>query len=574
LTSSGTSRGVLLAALALVALVLAVFAQTLSFEFIDYDTPEYVAEHPVISQGLSWEGAQWVLKNEHVGNWHPVTGLAHMLDAQLFGVESARWHHAVNVLWHLVNTLLVFGLIVRLTGFKKPSFVGRAWFVAALFAVHPLHVESVVWVAERKDVLSTALALSATWVWIDYARSGRRGRYLVAGTLFALGLAAKPMLVTWPCVLLLLDAWPLERHRERSWRALVLEKLPLFGLSIAASLATWFVQRASGAMDGADRIGIGARVLGALVAYATYLWRAVWPMDLAVLYPHPELPGGTPLTAARIALAAFVLLGLTLIVLVSRRTWARVLWAGFLGTLVPVIGLVQVGEQATADRYTYLPLCAVFALVAWAGAELVERRGLVANRNMGALAIALVLAAAWQAHRQTSLWRDTETLFEHSLSVAPEPPTLHYNLARWLRRQGRADEALVHYERALELKPDYPRALVNLGVALQSVGRLDEAATNYRKALELGPNAGAHHNLAMLLRSTDLDLALVHHAKCLELRPDSPDALNALAAGWMLKGALGEAEPLLRRALALDPEHARASENLRRLLEARSGDGS
>jgi len=557
----------LLACALLVALVLVVFTQTLGFEFIDYDTPEYVARHSVISQGLTWEGVGWVLTHEHVGNWHPVTGLAHMLDAQLFGVESAAGHHAVNVFWHLVNTLLVFGLIVRLTGF-----VGRGLFVAALFAVHPMHVESVVWIAERKDVLSTALALSATWAWIDYARDGRRGRYLLAAVLFALGLAAKPMLVTWPCVLLLLDVWPLQRTPGASWRTLVLEKLPLFALAAAAGVATWLVQRASGAMDGMEGIGLVARGAGALVAYATYLWRTLLPSDLAVLYPHPELPGGTQLALSQVLLSALALLGVTVAVLVSRRAWARVFWAGFLGTLVPVIGLVQVGQQATADRYTYVPLLGVFALVAWAAAELAERAGRAATRAAAGVAVLLVAAAAVQAHRQTGLWRTTETLFEHSLAVAPEPPTLHYNLARWLRHRDRAEEAIVHYERALELKPDYARALVNLGVAQQSIGRLDEAQASYRAALALGPNAGAHHNLAMLLRSSDLDLALSHHAECLVLRPDSPEAHNALAAAWMLKGRLDEAERLLARALELDPEHAQALENLRRVRAARAGE--
>ena len=560
---------------ALLLLVGVTFVPSLGSEFIDYDSPEYVAEQPVISQGMTWEGVAWVWTHEHVGNWHPVTGLAHMLDAELFGVTSAWPHRLVNVLWHALNTLLVLLLIVRTTGA-----LWRGAFVAALFAVHPLHVESVLWVAERKDVLSTALGLGATWFWLRWIeRQGdptgpSRSSYALAFVLFALGLLAKPMLVTWPFVLLLLDVWPLGRRKgddARSWRALVVEKVPLMALSFAVSIVTFVVQRGSGAMNDAQRVGLGARVANAVLGYATYLRRALWPVDLAVLYPHPALPGESSLSMLHVALAAGVLIAISLLVWRSRALWARVFWLGYLGTLVPVIGLVQVGEQATADRYTYVPLLGVFGLVAWTAGVFVERRGATVRLALGAAGLLLVSVAAWQTTRQAALWRDTETLLEHSLRVAPESSTLHYNLARWLRREGRVDEAVGHYRRALEIEPTFASAQVNLGVALQLQGRAEEAAASYRAALALEPNATAHHNLAMLLRGVDLDRAIVHHTECLRLQPDSADAYNALAAAWMMKGNLSEARRLLERALELEPAHAEAGENLARVRAALGG---
>ena len=567
------SRKVLAAwALVLAALVLLVFGPALSAEFIDYDTPEYVSQHALISRGLTWDGLRFVWTSEHVGNWHPLTGLAHMLDAELFGVEDARGHRAVSLLWHVLNTLLVFGLIVRATGA-----VGRAAFVAALFGVHPLHVESVVWIAERKDVLSTFLGLCATWAWFGYAsprgaldrRSGSRASYLLAASLFALGLCAKAMLVTWPCVLLLFDRWPLGRRPDRSWAALVREKLPLFGISAAFAGVTFAVQSGAGAMDEAARIPPVARGSNAVVAWAAYPLRALWPVDLSVLYPHPALPGGTPLAAWVVASAALGLVLVSALVVLSRRSFAFVAWAGYLGTLVPVIGLVQVGQQATADRYTYVPLLGVFALVAWTAVEVTKKRGVVIERSLAVLGVVLVLAAGALAQRQARRWESTETLFEHSLAARPEPPVLHYNLGRWLRHQGRIDEGIAHYRRALEIQPDYRLARFNLGVALQLAGRHSEAASCYRELLAQEPDPMAHHNLAMLLRKSDLEEALFHHAERLRLQPDSADAHNALAAGWMLRGRLDEAQRLLERALELDPTSAEARENLRRVAAAR-----
>jgi Flp pilus assembly protein TadD len=507
--------------LLLAALVLVVFLPALRNGFV-WDDQQYVLENPHVTGGLTAGNLRWALTSFLAGNWHPLTWASHMLDVRLFGL--AAWgHHLTNVLLHLANTLLLYLLLRGLTGAA-----GRSLLVAALFAVHPLHVESVAWVAERKDVLSTLLGLLALGAYLRYARRPSPGRYGAVVALFAAGLTAKPMLVTLPFLLLLLDAWPLGRLGRASWRGPLLEKLPLLALSAASSVVTFRAQVSAGAYS---PYTLPARLTNAVVAYGRYLGKTFAPVGLSAYYPHAEetLPLG---------LTAGTLLGLclatALVVLVRhRRPWLAVGWFWFAGTLVPVIGLVQVGQQAIADRYTYVPLIGVFIAAAWSLGEAAARRpawrpALVA---VPALAVAALSVASIV---QLRTWRDSVALYTRAIEVTPGNWLAHFNLGVHYQEQGREEEAAAHYRAALETKPYYEKALNNLGTIAAEQGRSTEAVTWYRAALEA--------------------------------KPEFPDALGNLGAELVKQGRFGEAEALLRQALGKSPDFYEARMNLAELL--------
>ena len=479
---------------------LVVYAQVGWFDFVRYDDPTYVTSNAWVRNGLTADGFRWVWTATHGSNWHPLTWLSHMVDQEIFG-GWAGGHHLTSVLFHVLNTLILFATLRSATGDEWPSAL-----VAALFALHPLHVESVAWVSERKDVLSALFGLCAIASWIAYARRGGRARYALTLALFACGLAAKPMLVTLPFVLLLLDVWPLDRLRSRPSRAtvggvgaLLLEKLPMLALSAASCAITLVAQERVVASD--EAVPFSLRLANAAVSYVRYLGKTLWPVDLSVLYPHPYQPGGTPWATWQIWGAVVLLAALTAAAVRSRRRYLQFGWAWYLGTLVPVIGLVQVGQQAMADRYTYLPLIGLFVIVAWGSAE-------VARRFRGSIHVATVAALfALAAHvglarHQTGRWADSISLFTHSLAVAPDPPALHNNLANALAAEGRYQEAMRHYGIALRIFPDYARAHNNLGSALARQGRLDEAIEHFRRAAELDP--GYESAVDNLNRARDL----------------------------------------------------------------------
>ncbi len=414
--------------LLLVAAVCAVYAHTVGFEFVNYDDPMYVCENEQILRGVTAENILYVFKCEHGANWHPLTGISHMVDCELFGPNPAG-HHAVNVIFHAINTLIVFGLLTSMTR--------AAWksaFVAALFALHPLHFESVAWISERKDVLSAFFWFLALWAYVAYARRGGTGRYLLLMLLVALGLMAKPMVVTLPLVLLLVDYWPLQRMRifqpasenlsaegvpfaRRPIAFLMVEKIPLLALAAIASVMTVLFQRGFGAVVALDDIPVLSRVANALVSYFTYLAKTVWPSGLAVCYPHPNFPGGIPWEWWQVGGAGVLLAAATVLIVRSyRKKFLLVGWLWFVGTLVPVIGLVQVGGEARADRYTYIPLTGIFLIAAW-GAP-----GLVAHwrhRKALLLSAALLVVAALGvcSFFQTRHWSNSITLCERSLAV-------------------------------------------------------------------------------------------------------------------------------------------------------------
>lgn len=557
----------------LLALVtLAVYAPVARNGFVDYDDPAYVTQNAHVRAGLTYDTVAWAFRSGEQSNWHPLTWLSHALDATLFGVEPAG-HHLVSAAIHALNAALVLLVLHTLTGATW-----RSAFVAALFALHPLHVESVAWASERKDVLSTLFGLLAVLAYLRHvARPGTATR-LAVPALFALSLMSKPMLVTLPFVLVLLDLGPLRR-----WN--LAEKAPLFALSAASSVVTWLVQRAGGAVSDLDALPFVARVANATVAYAAYLLRTFWPVDLGVLYPlRSAIPAG------EVGASLAVLAAITALAVAARRRAPYVLlgWLVYLGTLVPVIGLVQVGQQAFADRYTYVPLLGIFAIVAWGAHDLLGAR----PRTRAALAAAALAACAALTVRQIAFWRDSTTLFERTLAVTRDNAVVHNNLGGVLFRGGSVERAVAHFEAARRIRPDYTAALSNLGVASASQGRLGEAIAHFREALRLRPDhVEAWLNLGDALRKDgDRDGALAAVREARRLRPKDP-AIDAFARalenlpdsaapaapsparpaferGNALRneGRLGEAEAAYREAIRLDPRHDAARNNLGILL--------
>ena len=457
----------------LICLTAAAFAPVLSNGFLQYDDGTYVERNPNIQHGLSVSTVAWAFTTTRAANWHPLTWLSHALDWSLYGA-SPRGHHLSSLVLHAANVVLLFLLLDRMTGALFPSAL-----TAALFAVHPLHVESVAWIAERKDVLSTLFWLLSTWAYVAYAEAPGKGRLVRVVVLMAVGLLAKPMLVTLPLTFLLLDAWPLERT-DLGWRSLLVEKLPLFALSAAAGVTTFFAQRAGGAVASLSRFPLEDRVANAIRSYAAYLGKTVWPRGLAAFYPHP-----TALSAAAVALAAAMLIAVTAIAVKVRRRHPYVLtgWLWYVVTLLPVIGIVQVGNQGMADRYTYVPLIGIFVGVSWTVAALTAKAPM-----RGAIpAVAIVLALGALTHAQAAVWHDSVTLFESALASTPRNATALINLGAGLEARGKKSEAMSRYEEALRLDSENRVAHNRIAGLLAAQGRLDEAAGHYQNVLRGNP---------------------------------------------------------------------------------------
>jgi hypothetical protein len=541
------------ACLALIAIVLVVYAPVRHHDFLAFDDGLFVTERPEVLRGLTWHGVGWAFTTGRGCNWHPLTWLSHMLDVQLFGLDAGR-HHLTNVLLHVANTLLLFAVLRRMTGL-----VGRSAFVAALFAVHPLHVESVAWLAERKDVLSTTFFMLTLWAYTGYARRPSAARYASVLVLFVLGLAAKPMLVTLPFVLLLLDFWPL--GRAALGRRLLWEKLPLLAVAMAVSVVTLRLQQACGTVAQLDSLPLGLRLQNAPISYATYVAKTIWPARLAAFYPYPA-----SYPAWQVLGAIGLLVGVSLLALaLRRRGYVLVGWLWYLGTLVPVIGLVQQGRQALADRFTYVPLVGLFLIVAWGVPEILGRRprGRLVLRIGAGLVIAacIVLARA-----QVGYWRNEATVWEHALAVTDGNHLAHNNLGNLLLMEGRVGDAIAHYIEALRLRPDYAMAHSNLGWALAIQGRVDDALAQYAEALRLDPGlADAHFNLGLALRKLGRDEeALAHLEDAVRLRPERGQFRRVLATTLAERGRRADAIAQYREALERDPDDERS----RRALEA------
>jgi protein O-mannosyl-transferase len=545
--------------LALTAIIFAVFGQTLRDDFINYDDNVFVYENPQVSKGLTLNGiAQAFFTHGSYDNWNPLTTISHMVDCQCYGL-NASGHHLTNILLHAATAILLFLVLRQMTGA-----LWRSAFVAAVFAIHPLRVESVAWISERKDVLSGLFFMLTIGAYVRYARRpwSPAGYGLVA-LLFALGLMCKPMLVTLPLVLLLLDYWPLKRFTQPGvrfvpWR-LVVEKVPLLALSGAACLATLFAQTL--ALSSFEQISLPLRAGNALISYVTYLGQMFWPSGLAVLYPFAARDIGI----AGVVLSLVVLAGISTGVFVLRRRHPYLLtgWLWYLGMLVPVIGLVQVGTQARADRYTYLPQIGLYLLLTWAAADLCagwRHRGVV----LGGCASSILVALIFCARAQTAYWQDSESLWTHTLACTTNNNIAHNNLGIALFEKGRVDEAVVQYQKALEIEPDYADADYNLGNAFFQQGRLDEAIAQWQKVLKIQPDdAQVHNDLGFaLFEKGHVDEAVTHYEKALGIKPDYTEAHNNLGIALAQKGRLDEAIAQYQMALQIKPDDAEVHNNL------------
>jgi Flp pilus assembly protein TadD len=509
--------------LALAAITFAVFGQTLTHEFVDYDDNEYVYLNPTVARGLTLKGIAWAF-SFHASNWHPLTWLSHMLDCQLYGLHPGG-HHLTNVLLHAATVIALFLVLRRMTGA-----LWRSAFVAAVFAIHPLRVESVAWVAERKDVLSGLFFMLTIGAYVRYAsRPWSAARYGLVVLLFALGLMCKPMLVTLPVALLLLDYWPLQRA-EPVWK-LVKEKLPLLALSAAACVVTLLAQ--TEAVQSIETVSLPLRLANTLASGMVYLGQIIYPAGLAVFYPYPY--NGLP--AWEVALAGTVLAGLSGVAWWQRgrRPWLWMGWLWYLVMLLPVAGIIQTGEQAHADRYTYLPQIGIYVAITWLMAEWGAswRAGRAALGSLMAAGLVVLMVCAWQ---QTAYWKNSETLWTHTLGCTTDNQVAHNGLGGSLLQNGKLDEAIAQYQIALEINPGhansgYADTQYNLGNVLLQMGRREEAVAHFQKALEIKPgDAKTHSNLGLaLLQTGRTDEATVHFQKALQLEPDDPAIQNNLA---------------------------------------------
>lgn len=512
---------VIAAGLVLAAMV--AYSGVWNFDYVVYDDLAYVVDNPMVNRGLTLEGIAWAFTSSHASNWHPLTWISLMLDVSLFGVSPGA-SHVVNVVIHAANAVLLFALLRATTGAPW-----RSAAVAGLFALHPLHVESVAWIAERKDVLSAFFGLLTLGAYAAWTHDPRPRRYAIALGFFALGLMAKPMLVTWPFVMLLLDHWPLRRTGAVPAARLVREKAPFFALSVACSAMTVFAQRTGGALQDVERYPLLPRLANALVSAAEYAWKAFWPHPLAVFYPYPaQVPVGKTVVAA-----AFLALVTALVARWARRApYAPVGWLFYLGTLVPVIGLVQVGNQRMADRYTYLPYIGLFVLVVWWLSDRFASSS-SGRRGLAAAGIAALLASAALASRQARVWKDSITLNEHAVRAVPDNYPAHLNLGVALYRLGQAEAAADQFREVVRIVPEWAPGHHSLGAALVASGRGEEGAREL--------------------------------AESVRLMPSQYDYRVDLAAALRAQGRLAEAAAQLEEALRRKPDHARARAALAQL---------
>jgi protein O-mannosyl-transferase len=596
---------VLWVGLLLAAAVWGTFYPVLRHEFVNLDDPAYVTANPQVQAGLTWPTACWAFRAVHAGNWHPLTWLSHMLDTQFFG-QTPAGPHLVNLLFHLANTLLLFLALRTMTGA-----LWRPAFAAALFAVHPLRVESVAWVAERKDVLSGLFFMLALWAYARYAQGrkatagedGRRnmedGRtpsprpfiqssgskvrgailqqssilhlpaaayYTLSLGIFALGLMSKPTLVTLPFVLLL-DYWPLRRldlktmgSKPATVRALFREKIPFFALTAVSCVITFLAQKHGGAVQSMSDCPFGVRLENAVISYLAYLAKTVWPAWLATPYPDPHL-WPLPLFGAATVLLAAMTVGAWW--LHRRLPFIATGWLWFLGMLIPAIGIIQVGAQAMADRYTYLPLIGIFIMVAWGASEAFERLHFPSLAS-AAVAGLVLLACSVRTRDQLRYWQNSETLLSHAVAVTTNNWLAHYNLGLELDRQGRIDEALPHYRKVLAIKPGDTDALNNLGCALAKRKQYAEAIPCFETALRLKPGlVEPQYNLGRsLLQAGRTEEGIQHYQAFLRAFPEHAAAREELGVALALKGDLKQAVSEFREVLRLQPDNAEAHFNL------------
>ena len=555
--------------LALTLATATVFYQVCTYDFINYDDPIYVYENPNIQAGITLKTIKWAFTTNHASIWHPLAWLSHMLDWQLFG-PKAGGHHLTNLVFHIANTLLLFIVLKQMTHTLWPSAL-----VAALFALHPLHVESVAWVTERKDVLSTFFWMLTMWAYARFVSRPKVASYLLVVALFALGLMAKSMLVTLPFVLLLLDYWPLDRLSPKCQKAgskyslayLLIEKIPLFAMTLAACIVTFICQKKGGTMYTTEEIGLPVRLANASISYLQYITKMIWPAHLAVFYPH----AGRNISILYAIISAVLLLTATILILrfAKSRRYLFTGWFWYLGTLMPVIGLVQVGNQAMADRYTYITLTGLFIIIAWGLPDLLA--GWRYKKIALTLSVLLIiLAMSVCTYFQLRHWQNSLTLFQHALDVTGDNYTTRLHLAESLCKQNRLDEAIEKYQKCLQEIPDDTIALNNLGIALAQQGKFDEAIKYFTESLRIKPDfATAHGNIGyVLVLQGNLDEAAVHLTEALRLDPHFAQAHYYLGQVLAQRGKINEAITHFEEVLRLKPNWVKPMNDLAWFLAA------
>lgn len=596
----------ILAGSAAVALAtFAVYAQTARFDFVRYDDGVYVTENEHVLKGVTWDGLVYAFTTGETGTWQPLALVSHMIDCELFGTDPAG-HHLVSAAIHALNTFLLGWALYRMTGAPGPSL-----FVAGVFGLHPMHVESVAWVSERKDVLSTLFFMLTLLAYVRYVERPVRGRYVGVVVLLALGLMAKPMLVTLPLVLLLLDCWPLRRvpaeadrpTRRAYWVALALEKFPLFGLAFLSCVITLIVQHRAQAISSLEALPIGERVTNALMSYYLYVEKTFVPAGLATYYPHPR--GGVAMWRLVLASAFLVAVSGACWIWRRERPYAMTGWLWYLVTLVPVIGIVQVGTQAMADRYSYIPMIGISVFAAWWFAHLISALdGAWARRGIRALAVAILAVLAWRTRIQAQYWKDSETLFRRAIAVTTNNEVANMGLAITLLHEGRLNEAIEPLERVIAFNPNQKDAYFHLGLVKFRLGRFDEALTHYQQAIAVDSTfSKAWNNLGnTLFELKEPGAALDAVARAVASDPSNIEAIENHAKLLVYLGRFDEAEQRLRselerfpgnselhyllgvvlnatnrpaeaarafrEALRLDPDHAEAGRRLRSIGQA------
>jgi tetratricopeptide (TPR) repeat protein len=541
-----------------------------NYTFIHYDDATYVAHNPNVNTGLSRQNIKWAFNIGYASNWHPLTWLSHMLDCQLYG-DAPGAHHLTNVMFHIANTLLLFIVLQRMT-----KALWASAFVAALFALHPLHIESVAWIAERKDVLSTFFWMLTMLAYVRYTERPVLSRYIVTLLLFALGLMAKPMLVTLPFILLLLDYWPMGRFSRKKISGLVIEKVPLLVLSVLSSIITVIAQRGGGSVVSAEALSLKVRLGNAVVSYIAYIAKMFWPARLAILYPHPGV--APPIATVILYVTLLLFLSVGFLYAAGRYGFLIVGWLWYIVTLVPIIGIVQVGGQGMADRYTYVPLTGLFIIITWTIREIVRKYPFLKIFSAFATTVILV-ALSLCSLVQLTHWRDSYTLFKHSIDVTDNNYAIYGNFGNLFREAGQIDEAINYYNKSLQIKHDNHIVYNSLGCALAEKGKTEEAIICFQKAIELtkdkrlrsNPRPGfaeAHHNLANLLRQQGRQEEAIEHFRIfLKIRPDDARAHFNLGVLLQKQGKTDFAIESFRRALEIDPGFEKARIELNAALE-------
>jgi protein O-mannosyl-transferase len=571
----------LILSILLIVITFIAFYPTTQSEFINFDDGEYVSENKNIQEGVTTRGIVWAFTTGRAGNWHPLTWLSHMIDVQIFGLKPG-WHHLTNLLFHITNAVLLFFTLFRMTKALWPSAL-----VAALFALHPLHVESVAWVAERKDVLSTFFWMLTIFFYITYVFRPGLTRYLAVICCFALGLMAKPMLVSLPLVLLLLDYWPLNRlvAKEPSreirplpkigmkkgvspsseeinklphikWPliyALLLEKIPLFLLAMLSSVVTYLAQSQGGAVSSLQALSLGARVANALTAYTAYIIKMVWPLNLAVLYPHP---GSWPLWQVLGSVLFLILVTVLVFRGGKRYPYGVVGWLWYVITLGPVIGIIQVGSHFMADRYTYVPLIGLFILVAWGANELLQPWP-YRKQTLTVLSVLCLLCLAFLTWRQAGYWRNSITLYNHTLEVTDNNSIIYSNRGlAYSDNRGDYAKAIEDFTRAIEISPDLTKTYNNRGIAFGKLGNFQEAIRDFDKAIDLDPQYFAAYNERGLVngKTGNFQEAIKDFDKAIALNPRFAAAYNNRALAYGNLGDFQEAIKDFDKAIKLEPK--------------------